>query len=358
MFQMILVGLGIKFDKIAYKNKKDYGWMIEDGMLFSIIVAAYNVQDYIDDCIASCEHQDIDRSYYEIIVINDGSTDGTLDRVKELKRRYSNIKLLCQPNQGQSVARNIGVKETSGKYIWFVDSDDRISKNCLGRIYKIMEENNLDAFSVVGDKFLEEVNNDTDMSLRPVVKGVTYLIDNAPTVAAPWGYVFKRQFWQERGFSFISGIYYEDYQLIPIVLSQCSKITTFVDRISCYDYISRPSSTMNSPLNARKINGYISIVNTHMQYSKEVDSEALRNYFEVSSSYCFIACIKKILWCTKDMRSQLNRFLEGIDERPKRVYAGTFLGKVKQYVELRFPIVYCAMVRALIFLLGRGKTHK
>lgn len=80
-------------------------------IILSIILPAYNVAEYIEECIESCERQDIPHDSYEIVVVNDGSTDCTLDKVQTLSIKYSNIKIINQSNQGVSVARNNGFKE-------------------------------------------------------------------------------------------------------------------------------------------------------------------------------------------------------------------------------------------------------
>ena len=98
-------------------------------MLLSIVVPAYNVQDYIKQCIDSC----IDKLYenqYEIIVINDGSTDGTEDILKQYLP-IKNFLYLKKENGGLSSARNIGLKNASGKYVFFLDSDDYLEKDSI-----------------------------------------------------------------------------------------------------------------------------------------------------------------------------------------------------------------------------------
>lgn len=98
-------------------------------MLLSIVVPAYNVQDYIKQCIDSC----IDKLYenqYEIIVINDGSTDGTEDILKQYLP-IKNFLYLKKENGGVSSARNIGLKNASGKYVFFLDSDDYLEKDSI-----------------------------------------------------------------------------------------------------------------------------------------------------------------------------------------------------------------------------------
>lgn len=105
----------------------------------SYIVPAYNVSKYIGECIDSLEEQNY--SNYEIIIINDGSVDGTKEICEEYCKKYSNIKLINQNNRGVSYSRNLGIQEAKGEYIWFVDSDDKIERNILGGMEKCFNKN-------------------------------------------------------------------------------------------------------------------------------------------------------------------------------------------------------------------------
>ena len=117
--------------------------------IISLIAPAYNVEKYIEACVHSCENQDLPRDSYEIIIVNDGSTDSTYSTIERLSGVYENIRIVTQKNQGLSVARNNGFKLARGKYVWFIDSDDCISSNCLGKCLEIMERDDLDAWSLL-----------------------------------------------------------------------------------------------------------------------------------------------------------------------------------------------------------------
>ena len=113
--------------------------------VISFILPAYNVDKYIEACVVSIENQDLPMDQYEVIVVNDGSTDSTLEVVQKLALLYSNIRVINQQNQGVSIARNNGFKITRGKYIWFVDPDDTITKNCLGTLVSTMDNSDFEA---------------------------------------------------------------------------------------------------------------------------------------------------------------------------------------------------------------------
>ena len=113
-------------------------------MKLSIIVPVYNVEPWLERCLRSLMEQDIPKDEYEIIVVNDGSPDNSLDIVIKLQKEAANIILIDQKNQGVSVARNNGIKKASGEYLLFIDSDDFVKKNSLSEILRQTQVNNLD----------------------------------------------------------------------------------------------------------------------------------------------------------------------------------------------------------------------
>ena len=110
----------------------------ESSRFLSIIVPIYNAQDYIQVSLDSLLKQNYDD--YEIICVNDGSTDNTLSILMEYEKKNSRIRLIDKENGGVSSARNIGIQSACGKWIWFVDSDDYIPFNCLGYLVSQISE--------------------------------------------------------------------------------------------------------------------------------------------------------------------------------------------------------------------------
>ena len=87
----------------------------------SIIVPVYNTGKFLEKCLMSCIQQDIPLDRYEIVCVNDGSTDDSLLLLNGIKDRYENVKVISQKNGGLSAARNTGLENAVGKYVWFVD---------------------------------------------------------------------------------------------------------------------------------------------------------------------------------------------------------------------------------------------
>lgn len=321
--------------------------------ILSMILPAYNVEKYIENCIESCERQDIPHDSYEIIVVNDGSIDGTLEIVESLAKRYVNIKIVNQPNQGVSVARNNGFKEAQGKYIWFIDPDDKISTNCLSSLISIMESKHLEALVVapriaaVSDFPPPSLGMHEDNFVSEVFSGVEFLLDGANCAVAPWCFIYLSSFWRDGGFSFIKGIRYEDSELIPYVTSKVIRLAKLT-KFSCYHYIQHKGSLMNSLVTMEKIMSLSVIVNTHMKYALDTEVQELRLWFEKSASSHFISGIKHILKWDGDRYLVLSEFLNKIKARPKRLYGANAFQKAYQYVFLNYPKL-CIRISNLIY---------
>lgn len=316
------------------------------GPIISLILPAYNVEKYIEACIHSCEQQDLPKDNYEVIVVNDGSTDGTLNEIKKLTKIYPNIKIVSQINQGLSIARNNGFKEAVGKYIWFVDSDDIIAKNCLATLVSVMEKFELDALTIAPSisfkkEFPQSFNVSKDLS--EVYSGLDFLLHSGKFVVGAWCYIFKRDFWSKNKFQFYPGITYEDTQLMAYAISHVSKIAALLT-FSCYSYIQREGSIMNSRPTKKKLLSDAVIVNTHLQYSKETKNEELSRLFRGSASAAFIDGVKKIIQMNGD-KDLIDEFLSLISCRPTYIYGSGVIRHLYQYFILNFPRTFIRIAK-------------
>lgn len=123
-------------------------------MKISFIIPVYNIEHYLQKCIKSIQSQEFDD--YEIICVNDGSTDNSLSVLKS----YENEKFIIidKINEGQGVARNVGLEKARGEYVWFVDGDDWIEDNCLKDLVSELEKSNPDIL-IFGGKSCYETEN-------------------------------------------------------------------------------------------------------------------------------------------------------------------------------------------------------
>ncbi|MCR5496698.1 MAG: glycosyltransferase family 2 protein [Paludibacteraceae bacterium] len=230
-------------------------------MFLSIVMPSYNVEQYIKDCLASCVQSDMGKDDYEIIVINDGSKDATLDVVNSFAEQNpsANIRVISQENRGLSATRNRGITLAQGDYVWFVDSDDWIADNCIRKIYDIVESNHQPDIIVL-NTILRKGGEDTQIDRNlPSDKGDgKYVYDNSyifPYSGAPF-YVFKRSFLLGNELSFKEGIYFEDCLFTPIALSMAKQCCYYAQ--PAYIYRLRENSITTSSISEKKL--YDSIV--------------------------------------------------------------------------------------------------
>lgn len=107
--------------------------------MISVIIPIYNQEDNLNQCIKSLKRQTLSFNELEVILVNDGSSDASDDICRKISKRYKNVKYICQENQGVSAARNAGLKEASGKYIFFLDADDCLEKHTISNIVKFFD---------------------------------------------------------------------------------------------------------------------------------------------------------------------------------------------------------------------------
>lgn len=144
----------------------------------SIIIPFYNVERFISECLDSVFDQDIPLSEYEVICVNDGSPDHSREIVLDYMDRYPNLRLIEHDrNRKLGAARNTGRSIAKGKYIWNVDSDDKIVPDCLGEMLGICEENDLDVLEFTPKQFGEDGITDLPhpRPCQQVMSGLDYM---------------------------------------------------------------------------------------------------------------------------------------------------------------------------------------
>jgi glycosyltransferase involved in cell wall biosynthesis len=122
----------------------------------SIIIPVYNVYKYLDSCLSSVFQQDLSLDNFEVIIVNDGSTDASEEIILRYKNLFSNLIYIKQENQGVSVARNKALAVAKGNYITFVDSDDSIYENTFSAIVNRLESLNLDILYLSIEEYTED----------------------------------------------------------------------------------------------------------------------------------------------------------------------------------------------------------
>ena len=226
--------------------------MEKRNIAISIVVPMYNVEKYIDECITSLLNQSIEK---EIILIDDGSTDLTFLIAQKYAKQHECIKLIHQENAGQSSARNKGVSVASGQYVLFCDSDDCIDAECLPRLFKLCEENDLDILKA-GWKTMDGKKCSLNIPPKDSVRLYTVMTARELFVetiynwynVVPFDGLFKLEFLRENHIVFPEGIQFEDnlYHLMASLIDVNARVMQ-VDEPFYTVHISEGSTTTEKP---------------------------------------------------------------------------------------------------------------
>lgn len=217
----------------------------------SIIVSAYNVEKYIIKCIDTLLSQSL--RDIQIIVVNDGSTDSTLDLIKEYSD--SRILLLTKENGGLSDARNYGIKYAIGEYISFVDGDDFVESCMYEELYNCAILNNSDVV---------ECSYFMDYPDKTKVKHVRDRSSDDLRISPynAWNKLIKTSILKEAKLEFIKGYWYEDLNFFLKLNTKIFK-TSIIDK-PLYHYIQRDGSIMHTVSN--RINEIFTVLDDDISY--------------------------------------------------------------------------------------------
>ena len=185
-------------------------------MKLSIIIPVYNTEKYVDQCIRSCLNQDLSADEYEIVIVNDGTTDNSLAIVENIACNYSNIIIISQDNAGLSAARNTGLTHAKGDYVWFVDSDDWIETNCLKRLMDIVESDNLDGLVHAGLRYVNgSIAKGSEVPFVGKIFSGRDLMSFYRINCAAVKTIYRRNFLEQHNLRFCEGIFHEDHEFTP-----------------------------------------------------------------------------------------------------------------------------------------------
>ena len=228
---------------------------MENLIKVSVIIPVYNAEPYLEECLESICNQTL--KSIEIICVNDGSTDKSLNVLNKFANQDSRIRIINQENRGQSQARNVGIRQAQGKYIYFLDSDDYLSVEALETLVNTMEAGDLEILlfnaNVFGEGGVEEKRLQTEKDYfkrvheyPPACKGEDLfrkLIDNKEYTASVPVQLTTSGFLKDRSLLFHEGIIHEDELFVFKCLLLASK-AGYIKKAFYYRRV-RPNSVMD-----------------------------------------------------------------------------------------------------------------
>ena len=236
-------------------------------MKVSIVIPVYNTEKYISRCIQSCLNQTYND--YEIIVINDGSTDGSEAIVAQYSRKYDRIKLVSINNSGLSIARNIGMDMANGEYIYFLDSDDWIDSDCLEKCCYYADEHKLDIVCFDAKTVLEEgappkylfatYDRKNKINEYVVETGIEYTnnYEHKPIHVSAWTVFLRREFLINNRIHFLEKVFYEDIKFHYDCMLAASRIMYIPFQF--YNRTYRKESIITSNVSFKKVESIFNV---------------------------------------------------------------------------------------------------
>lgn len=212
----------------------------------SIIIPVYNSEKFLSQCLDSVIRQSLKE--IEIICINDGSTDNSLNILEGYANNDKRILVINKENEGGGKARNIAIKQANGEYLFFVDSDDWIEEKTCENLYSISNKYNLDLLQTTSfNKFREntEITEITDFIEKPkydIISGKEFSANNY-TNSYSWGKLWNSQFLKKNNLSF-SEYYVGQDQIITFKSFLFAKRVLTID-YKCYNYRIHSSNMTN-----------------------------------------------------------------------------------------------------------------
>ena len=271
----------VEFRVSKILKAKDYDEFkkLDENKIFSVIIACYNTGKYLDECIKSVIGQSFSfGSNIQLILVNDGSRDNTEEICKKYRQLYpDNIIYLYQENQGQGAARNLGLKYANGKYINFLDSDDKFSGNTFYKVYEFFEKH-YEEIDFVSTRmfFFDKYEGQHPLNYKFEEDRIIDLTEmwDYPQLSASSAF-FKRELFEKYRFP-ESLVNSEDTLMLNKMLLENPKYGTVTEAIYWYRRRSDESSTIDSSSTKREF--YINRLNN---YFKALIKASIEKYGEV-----------------------------------------------------------------------------
>lgn len=295
--------------------------MEQRGMRLSIVVNMYNTAPYLPKCMDTLLHQNISGDEYEIILVDDGSTDESLLLAKKYVLQGENnpswplIRICAHANKGLAGARNTGVDAAIGEYLCFVDPDDYIEKNSLSALIRQMADEQLDMLRFNYQKVDEEGNLVADSKMEAnfdyssrVMTGKEFMAQRLTTTCYVWAYIYRLEIIKKNNIRFIEGGYFDDTPWLPRVLQK-------VKRINCTPirhqyYLQRGGSlvhTVNKENVLRKVYGQLNLIDVLLDQLNQSTSDIHRWYKTMISHICVSLLTSVAVYDYNNIDSYLNK---------------------------------------------------
>lgn len=259
----------------------------------SIVIAMHNIEKYIATCLESCLNQkNVEPDDYEIVIVNDGSTDNSLSIAEKSIYGATNAKIITRINGGLSEARNTGLQHIIGEYVWFVDGDDTIAENAIYTLIANIDKYRYDAYIINFSTFeIKDKINTSDFNLGFLPKSGKYVhyTNNRILPMMAWLTIYNVGVIKNNNLLFLPGILHEDFEFSVKAHHMCSSIG-FIPEDLYYYRISRSDSIMSAIRkdNTRSLLSGLEILQSFKEFFKDEDNQFVRHLYGMCATSFFI----------------------------------------------------------------------
>jgi glycosyltransferase involved in cell wall biosynthesis len=309
----------------------------------SVIIAAYNAQESMAKCLDSLINQDY--PHVEIVLVNDGSIDATLEIAEQYKNNHPNIKLINQNNRGVSATRNIGIEHSTGDYMCFVDSDDWVEKNYCSYLYELLIKYQSDV-SMISISYDLPDNKSTAITQNTEIcydqsSALQKIFEDDEMKSYACGKLFKCELFDNITFP-EDRITFEDYATVYKLFSQAKSIAVSTQPL--YHYIQNANSLSNGLNPIKAYHFFLAITEMHRFADDKnmVNTKVLKKSLKQS-----FMCIKRFLRAAsaiemQETQTHIQEEMKFFLKYPLKKIGLAYFIKLRCFVYM--PNLYCKIV--------------
>lgn len=241
----------------------------KDSMVLSVIVPVFNAARWVEACVASVVGQNGFEVLGEVLLVDDGSTDGSGDICRRLAVEHGNVHCLSEPNSGPATARNLGMSHARGEYVWFVDADDQIAPNALQALADCIERNGHPDVVCFNYRYVHEAGhqNAVDFEHELVVEPAIDLVASRTKLYA-WNRIFRRE--AVEGVRWPDGLVNtEDFYFTLMALAKAQRLVT-LPRVLYYYNCANPTSTLHDRSRRKLVRNRNHTLAVHQMLAREI----------------------------------------------------------------------------------------
>lgn len=228
---------------------------MKNEVLLSVIIPIYNVENYLKKCLSSCL---IENKNVQYILIDDGSTDSSYKIAKKYEAKFINVRLIHQRNRGLSAARNAGLKFAIGTWVYFIDSDDFVSKNYIKNMIHFIKniDIGINLINLPVKKYIDGKEREIQNGNDELIKSIDFaenILNNSRQMGV-WSYIFRNEYLKNKAILFKEGFLFEDqYYMPPIICDQDNIYEASSNSVGYYYYRTRRNSISLSRPTIKKV---------------------------------------------------------------------------------------------------------